>query len=141
MRSTRVATRSRFRIPLFLLLGALGVLLAGHEKNAYWYGSQLTIADARSHVPYANATTMQVTAGAIAAVMWAIKNPRRGLVEPENLDYEECLATAAPYLGRLIGEFTDWTPLDGRGRYFPEKLDVQSPWQLQNIRSRQWHGE
>ncbi|HNR41011.1 MAG TPA: hypothetical protein PKL65_02170 [Bacteroidales bacterium] len=29
----------------------------------------------------------------------------------------------------------------GRGRYFPEKLDVQSPWQLQNIRSRQYHGE
>jgi homospermidine synthase len=119
----------------------LGVLLAGHEKNAYWFGSQLTIAEARRHVPYANATTMQVTAGAIAAVMWAIKNPRKGLVEPEDLDYEECLATAAPYLGRLTGEFTDWTPLDGRGRYFPEKLDVQSPWQLQNIRSRQWHGE
>jgi len=119
----------------------LGVLLAGHERNAYWYGSQLTIQEARRHVAHANATTMQVTAGAVAAVLWAIRNPRRGVVEPEDLDFEDCLETAEPYLGRMAGEFTEWTPLNGRGKYFPEKLDVQSPWQLQNIRSRQWHGE
>jgi len=119
----------------------LGVLLAGHERNAYWYGSQLTIQEARRHVAHANATTVQVTAGAVAAVLWAIRNPRRGVVEPEEMDFEDCLETAGPYLGRMAGEFTEWTPLNGRGKYFPEKLDVQSPWQLQNIRSRQWHGE
>lgn len=119
----------------------LGVLLCGHDRNAYWYGSQLSIQDARRHVEYANATTMQVIAGAMAAIVWAIRNPRRGVVEPEDLDTEECLATAELYLGRMVGEFTEWTPLDGRGKYFPEKLDVQSPWQLQNIRSRQWRGE
>jgi homospermidine synthase len=116
----------------------LGVLLAGHERNAYWYGSQLSINEARQHVPYANATTIQVTAGAIAAILWAIRNPRRGLVEPEDLDFESCLETAIPYLGNMAGEFTEWTPLDGRGKYFPEKLDVQRPWQMQNILSRQW---
>jgi homospermidine synthase len=116
----------------------LGVLLAGHERNAYWYGSQLSINEARQHVPYANATTIQVTAGAIAAILWAIRNPRRGLVEPEDLDFESCLETAIPYLGNMAGEFTEWTPLDGRGKYFPEKLDVQHPWQMQNILSRQW---
>ncbi|HPW16837.1 MAG TPA: saccharopine dehydrogenase NADP-binding domain-containing protein [Candidatus Aminicenantes bacterium] len=119
----------------------LGVLLAGHERNAYWYGSQLTIAEARRHVDYANATTMQVVAGAVAAVLWAIRNPRRGVVEPEDLDHEACLETALPYLGRMAGEFTEWTPLDGRGKYFPEKLDIQNPWQLQNVRSRQWYGD
>lgn len=119
----------------------LGVLLAGHERNAYWYGSQLTIDMARRHVEYANATTIQVVAGAITAIIWAIRNPRRGLVEPEDMDFRECLEIATPYLGQLTGEFTDWTPLDGRGKYFSEKLDVLSPWQLQNIRSRQWYGE
>ncbi|HPW55696.1 MAG: homospermidine synthase [Thermoanaerobaculaceae bacterium] len=119
----------------------LGVLLAGHERNAYWYGSQLDIAAARQHVPYANATTVQVVAGALAAMMWALRNPRRGVVEPEDLDFDECLAIAEPYLGRLMGEFTDWTPLAGRGKYFPENLDVQDPWQFQNVRSRQWFGE
>ena len=118
----------------------LGVLLAGHAKNAYWLGSQLTIEEARRHVSYANATSIQVMAGAIAAVAWAIRHPRRGIVEPDDLDFEECLATALPYIGRITGEFTDWTPLQGRGELFPEDLDVDSPWQLQNIRSRQWYG-
>jgi homospermidine synthase len=45
---------------------------------------------------------------------------------------------AAPYLGKLKGAFTDWTPLQGRGELFVEKLDVDNPWQLQNIRGRQW---
>lgn len=116
----------------------LGVLLAGHAKNAYWFGSQLTIDEARRHVPAANATSVQVMAGAMAAIVWAIRNPRRGLLEPDDLDFEECLAVAGPYLGKLTGAFTDWTPLQGRGELFPEDLDVDSPWQLQNVRGRQW---
>jgi homospermidine synthase len=116
----------------------LGVLLAGHSRNAYWFGSQLTIDEARRHVPFANATSVQVAAGALAAVVWAIRNPRRGIVEPDDLDFESCLATATPYLGRLIGEFTAWTPLQGRGELFDEDLDVDQPWQVQNVRSRQW---
>jgi homospermidine synthase len=118
----------------------LGVLLAGHARNAYWFGSQLTIEDARRHVSSANATTVQVMAGAIAAVVWAIRHPRRGVLEPDDLDFEECLDIAAPYIGRLAGVFTDWTPLQGRGEFFPEALDAESPWQLQNVRSRQWSG-
>lgn len=132
---------SRRRLGSDIVLGVdeLGVLLAGHERNAYWYGSQLSIENARLQVPYANATTIQVTAGAIAAVLWAIRNPRRGVVEPDEMDFRFCLDVASPYLGGLVGEFTDWTPLDGRGRYFPEDLDVRKPWRIQNIRSRQWY--
>ncbi len=116
----------------------LGVLLAGHSRNAYWYGSQLTIEDSRRNLPHANATTMQVVAGALSATVWAIRHPRRGLIEPDQMDFEECLAIAEPYLGKMHGEFTTWTPLQGRGELFPEKLDVDNPWQLQNIRGRQW---
>jgi homospermidine synthase len=116
----------------------LGVLVAGHAKNAYWFGSQLSIEEARRHIEFANATTVQVVAGALAATVWAIRHPRSGLVEPDQLDHEECLAVAGPYLGKLTGQFTDWTPLQGRGELFPEKLDVDTPWQLQNIRGRQW---
>lgn len=116
----------------------LGVLLAGHARNAYWFGSQLTIEEARRHLPAANATTLQVVAGVLAAAVWAIRHPRRGIVEPDDMEFDECLATALPYLGKLTGEFTAWTPLQGRGELFPEKLDVDNPWQLQNIRGRQW---
>lgn len=134
-------SRRRLGTDIIEGMDELGVLLTGHERNAYWYGSQLMIEDARRHVPFANATTMQVAAGAIAATLWTIRNPRRGVLEPEDLDFDECLDTAVPYLGRMTGEYTEWTPLDGRGKYFPEKLDAQNPWQLQNIRSRQWYGE
>lgn len=116
----------------------LGVLLAGHARNAYWYGSQLTIEEARRHVPYANATSIQVVAGALTAIMWAIHNPRRGLVEPDDMDFDFCLKVATPYLGKMVGEFTDWTPLQGRGELFEEMLDVDRPWQLENARARQW---
>jgi homospermidine synthase len=116
----------------------LGVLLAGHARNAYWFGSQLSIAEARRHVDFANATTVQVVAGALAASVWAIRHPRKGLVEPDEMDHEECLAVAEPYLGNITGQFTDWTPLQGRGELFPERLDVDNPWQLRNIRGRRW---
>ena len=39
----------------------LGVLLYGHKKNAYWYGSQLSIDETRAIAPYQNATGLQVT--------------------------------------------------------------------------------
>jgi homospermidine synthase len=118
----------------------LGVLIAGHARNAYWFGSQLPIEEARRHVPYANATSIQVVAGALAAVEWAIRHPRRGVVEPDELDWQECLGTARPYLGAVVGRYTDWTPLQGRGELFAEDLDVDRPWQLQNVRGRQWRG-
>jgi homospermidine synthase len=132
--------RRRLGLDIVTGMEELGVLLAGHARNAYWLGSQLTIEEARRHVPFANATSVQVAAGALAAVVWAIKNPRRGIVEADDLDFEECLEIAAPYLGRIVGEFTAWTPLQGRGELFEEDLDIDQPWLLQNIRTRQWRG-
>eukprot|EP00050_Salpingoeca_kvevrii_P022741 m.131449 g.131449 ORF g.131449 m.131449 type:complete len:539 (+) comp9812_c1_seq1:1907-3523(+) len=54
----------------------LGVLLMGHPKGAYWYGSQLSIDDARNMVEYNNATSLQVTSAALAGMIWAMRNPR-----------------------------------------------------------------
>src|SRR5690606_25354852 len=53
----------------------LGVLLMGHAKGAYWYGSRLDIHEARSLAPHNNATSLQVTAPAVAGLIWAIENP------------------------------------------------------------------
>ena len=50
----------------------LGVLLMGHKKRAYWFGSDLSIAQVRELAPNQNATTMQVTAGALAGPIWAL---------------------------------------------------------------------
>eukprot|EP01139_Manchomonas_bermudensis_P015060 Amastigsp_a509405_127.p1 type:complete len:484 gc:universal Amastigsp_a509405_127:1505-54(-) len=112
----------------------LGVLLAGHAKNAYWYGSSLSIGETRALAPFQNATALQVTASMLGAIVWAIENPDQGIVEPEEIDHTRVLEIAAPYLGKVFGEYTEWTPLAGRGTLFPEKLDLDDPWQFSNVR-------
>jgi homospermidine synthase len=70
----------------------------------------------------------------ISAAVWAVKNPRRGYCEPEDLPYAEILAIAAPYLGPVVGVSSDWTPLRDRSRMFPEPwLDEADPWQFTNF--------
>ncbi len=105
----------------------LGVLLMGHARNAYWYGSRLSIDQARECVPFNNATTLQVAASVMAGVVWAMTHPRRGVVEPEELPFDEVIAHCRPYLGQLYGKFTDWTPLRDRGALFDEVLDRTDP--------------
>jgi homospermidine synthase len=112
----------------------LGVLLAGHAKNAYWYGSQLSIAEARSLAPYNSATSLQVTSAALAGMVWAMENPQRGIVEPDDMDHQRPLKICRPYLGSVVGKYTDWTPLHQRGELFAEDLDTSDPWQFKNIR-------
>jgi homospermidine synthase len=112
----------------------LGVLLMGHAKGAYWYGSRLSIDEARKVAPHNSATSLQVTAAVMAGVIWAMENPRRGLVESDELDHERILEIAAPYLGELVGEYGDWTPLQDRGILFSEDVDTTDPWQFKNFR-------
>jgi homospermidine synthase len=112
----------------------LGVLLMGHKKGAYWYGSQLTIEEARKLCPYNNATSLQVNIGYASAIIWAINNPDAGIVEPDELPYKTMLQICKPYLGRVVGVYTDWTPLEGRGVLFPEDVDASDPWQFKNFR-------
>ena len=112
----------------------LGVLLAGHAKNAYWYGSQLSIDEARQLCPFNNATSLQVCVSVLSGVIWAMENPRRGIVEPDDMDYRRNLEICMPYLGPVVGEFTDWNPLTGRESLFTEDLDREDPWQFKNVR-------
>ncbi|WP_298378246.1 saccharopine dehydrogenase C-terminal domain-containing protein [Azospirillum sp.] len=112
----------------------LGVLLMGHEKGAYWYGSRLTIEEARELCPYNNATSMQVTSTVLGGIVWALENPNRGVVEPDEVDFRRVLEIATPYLGEVVGAYGDWTPLQDRGLLFPEDTDESDPWQFKNFR-------
>ena len=111
----------------------LGVLLYGHAKGAYWYGSQLSIEETRDLAPYQNATGLQVSSAALAGMVWALENPLAGIVEADEIDYRRCLEVQLPYLGPVVGVYTDWTPLVGRPGFFPEDIDVEDPWQFKNI--------
>ena len=112
----------------------LGVLLMGHKKGAYWFGSRLSIDEARRVVPYNNATSLQVTAACLAGAIWAMENPESFVIEPDEMNHERILEIARPYLGDVVGEFSDWTPLHDRHRLFPEDVDNRDPWQFKNFR-------
>lgn len=112
----------------------LGVLLMGHAKGAYWYGSRLSIDEARKLTPHTNATGLQVTASIIGAMVWAMQNPTSGVVDAEEIDHDLLMSVARPYLGEILGVYTDWTPIEGRGELFPEHFDATDPWQFENFR-------
>jgi homospermidine synthase len=112
----------------------LGILLGGNEHGCFWYGSQLTIDEARKLAPHNSATALQVTSSVLSAIIWALENPRRGVVEPEDLDHVRCLEIASPYLGPVVGVWSDWTPLQHRSPLFKEDTDVSDPWQFKNVR-------
>ncbi len=112
----------------------LGVLLMGHEKGAYWYGSVLSIDEARKLAPHNNATSLQVTVAVLSGMIWAIENPGRGLVEAEHLDHARIMEISRPYLGNMVGAYSDWTPLEDRAKLFAEDIDTDDPWQFKNFR-------
>ena len=111
----------------------LGVLLFGHDNNAYWYGSQLSIEETRKLAPYQNATGLQVTSAVLGGMVWALENPNEGIVEADEMDFDRLLEIQMPYLGPVKGYYTDWTPLTDRPGLFPEDIDTSDPWQFRNV--------
>lgn len=111
----------------------LGVLLMGHKKNALFYGSRLSIDETRQLSPEINATGLQVVAGIIGAMVWAMRNPKKGIVDSEELDHHTVLEVARPYLGEIIAEYTDWNPTKDKNFLYPEKMYGADPWQFENF--------
>ena len=109
----------------------------GHKYSSWWTGSILTIDEARKLVPHQNATTIQVAIGVVAAIMWMIEHPNKGVCVPDDLPHKEILATAKPYLGTVVSEPYDWTPFKNYQVFFQENqnshLDKKNPWCFKNF--------
>jgi homospermidine synthase len=112
----------------------LGVLLMGNPRGAYWYGSRLSIQEAREIAPCNSATSMQVVAGVLGGMYWAMQHPQAGVVEPDDLDHEAVLDVARPFLGEVTGVWGSWTPLLERSALHEEARDPADPWQFVNFR-------
>jgi homospermidine synthase len=115
----------------------LGALIMGHPYNSWWVGSDLSIEESRRLVPHQNATTMQVAISVVAATLWMIQNPDRGVVVPDDLPHEFVLKIARPYLGKWISRSSDWTPLAHYTNAFEgfnnPQIDTSDPWQFKNF--------
>lgn len=115
----------------------LGSLLMGHAYNSWWTGSLLSIEQSRQLVPHQNATTMQVAISVVAAAMWMVENPTRGVCVPDDLPHDYVLGIANPYLGKSLSVPSDWTPLKQYENHFEgfnrPDLDYEDPWQFKNF--------
>ena len=118
----------------------LGVLLMGHPYQSWWIGSLLDIHESRRLVPGQNATTLQVAASLLAAILWMLEHPREGVCLPDQLPYEYILKHAKPYLGPFISREVNWTPLKNWDSPFsrygiprPPQADV---WQFKTFQVR-----
>ena len=115
----------------------LGVLILREDcENCYWYGSLLSIEEARHLVPHNNATSLQVAAGVMGGVIWALQNPTAGLVEADELDFEVVLKIALPYLGTVkgvTGKMTNSASKDGGMQWHFKDLLLHPEKQLLNV--------
>ena len=115
----------------------LGALVMGHPYTSWWCGTDLEIEESRRLVPHQNATTMQVAISVVAACMWMIENPRRGLCVPDDLPHDYVMDISKPYLGKFVSVASDWTPLkhyvNTFSGYNRPQLDVADPWQFKNF--------
>lgn len=116
----------------------LGALLMGHRFNSWWTGSILSIEEARRLAPGQNATTLQVAAGVVSAVKYALDNPKKGILLPDDIPHTYILNIARPYLGELHSKPYDWTPIKDRRVFFNEnpksRINESDPWQFECFR-------
>jgi homospermidine synthase len=114
----------------------LGVLLMGHPYTSWWTGSLLNIHDARKLIPGQSATTVQVGSAVYAAVAWAMDNPDRGYMVPDDMPWREVLEIAEPYWN-VTSVQSDWTPISDRNDLFKgwngREYDETDPWQFKNF--------
>jgi homospermidine synthase len=92
----------------------LGVLLI-REQGAYWFGSVLSLAEARRIAPHNSATSMQVVGGIVGALAWMLRHPAAGVVEAEDMDTDYVMQAARPFLGQIVGIVTEWPSGDRSG--------------------------
>ena len=114
----------------------LGVLLYGHKPTTRTGMARSSPSKRPAELaPYQNATGMQVTSAVLAGMVWALENPKRGVVEADEMDYKrDALKFSRPYSGpdrrRLYG--LERRSPAGQG-LFPEDVDLSDPWQFRNV--------
>ncbi len=112
----------------------LGCLLMGHDYKSWWTGSVLGIDEARRLVPGQNATTLQVAAAVMSAVIWMIRHPHEGVRLPDQLPHREIMDVALPYLGRVVSTPLDWSPgHDGDAAIVDSEPYAPETWQFQRF--------
>jgi homospermidine synthase len=105
---------------------AVLALLMDHKKGVYWYGSQLTIHQARVACPTTLPPACRLPRPT-AGVVWALKHPGRGIVEPDEMPFDETCSSAVPKSATWSASTGCWTLLADRERLFDETSTAATP--------------
>ena len=111
----------------------LGVLLLG-DDFCWWHGSQLDINGARKLIPGENATSVQVAGSMLGAIVWMIKNPAEGYIEPEQLPFDKILEVGDQYWQPLVSIGSKWTPNQDVNSLFYHEYNHRNPCCFSNFR-------
>ena len=136
MRGRELDMQSKTRIvkdEIISGIDELGVLLLG-DGFAWWHGSQMSIDDARHLIDGESATSVQVAGSLLAAIVWMIKNPKMGYVEPESIPFEEILEIGDVYWAPLASIGSNWTPNQDVNSLFYRSYDEKNPCKFENFR-------
>lgn len=80
----------------------LGCLLLRDKQPSWWTGSAMTIQESNQITPGHNATITQTASGVLAAFIFIINNPNKGVLLPEQLPHSDIINSARAYLGKFI---------------------------------------
>ena len=81
----------------------MGATLISSRKDipSRWYGSIVSCEQCRDVGCISNPTTLQVAAGVVSHLVFAVMNPNLGLCMPHDFDSEKIMEIAKPYLGTI----------------------------------------
>lgn len=120
----------------------LGAVLMGNN-GTWWTGSVLDITQVAALLPNQNACTMQVAAGLAVGFDYICKNPNKGICMPFDIDHEYALKVATPFLGTMISQSVEWSPLalaNSLLSYEQTPFSTNDAWQFNTFLSRGTYG-
>ena len=106
----RVASRRVIKDGITSGIDELGIFLVSGTHRSFWLGSNLSIGKARKMAAYNNATSLQVVSSVVAALKWMEGNPRRGVIESEEVDWEFIYEMTEEYWKPMSMESVAWQP-------------------------------
>ena len=112
----------------------LGVLLFGHAKGAYWYGSQLSVEETRQlcALPERHRHAgHRRRCWRAWSMRWKIRT--KAFWKPTRWTTGAASKSRRPISGRWSASIPTGRRCTGRPGFFPEDIDESDPWQFRNI--------
>ena len=102
------------------------------KYGCWWVGSVLSIEKAKEMINDHSATTLQIVAGVIGGMIYALNHPTRGVIHPESIDEKEIMPIIMKYFGDFMSfPVKNWKP--NKNTKYGEKQIKSKDWIIQKL--------